>query len=447
MGVILDLGYILAAVIASPWVVYLLAQRRYREGFAGRLGFRLGPPREQCVWLHGSSAGEISLLKPLVARLERDHPDLPLVISTFTSTGLAAAARSYPDHQVILFPLDLSFLIRRYFRRLRPSLIIIVESEYWPNFILSARRHQIPLAVLNGKMSDKSFRIYRWFGLSSFVLRRVSLLALQTEEHARRVCKLGAPAERVHVTGNMKYDLTAPAMEQDRHRLRHSLGLSDDDLVIIGGSVHRGEDEALLTAFVGLRQRHPQLRLILVPRYPEEAAEVAKTVEKAGLAAVLKTQLDGASLAATSDPVLIVDTVGELKSMYALSDIAYVGGSLYFRGANKGGHNLMEPAILGVPVVFGPYNFSFKDTVDDLLAAQAGIEVVTQADLISALQDLVSDPAKRRLMGQRARDVVLDGQGATDRNYALLNRYLRAARRRSDSESGSNWLAARRHAN
>jgi 3-deoxy-D-manno-octulosonic-acid transferase len=447
MGVILDLGYLLAAVIATPWVVYLLAQRHNREGFGGRLAWRLGAPLERSIWLHGSSAGEISLLRPLIARLEQDHPDLPLVISTFTSTGFQAARKTYPEHRVIFFPLDLSFLIRRYFRRLNPRLIVIVESEYWPNFILTARRQDIPVAILNGKMSQKSFRLYRWFWLSAYVLRRVSLLALQTEEHARRVCKLGAPRERVHVTGNMKYDLTAPALQQDIGAARRSLGIAENDTVLIGGSVHRGEDEALLQAFAVLRRSHSALRLVLVPRYPQEAAEVAGSVAQAGLSSVRKTELDQNPGLASADAVVIVDTVGDLKSMYGLSDIAYVGGSLHFRGANKGGHNLMEPAILGVPVIFGPYNFSFKDTVSDLLAADAGMQVATTAELTHSLERLISDAAARHAMGQRARRVVLDTQGATDRNYALLTPYLQAARRRSDAKSGSSWLAARRHAN
>ncbi len=446
MGVILDLGYLLAAVIASPWLIYLLSQRRHREGFAGRLGRGLGPPLDRCVWLHGSSAGEISLLKPLIARIEQDHPDLPLVVSTFTSTGFEAAARSYPQHRIVYFPFDLSFLIRRYFRRLRPTLIVIVESEYWPNFILSAHRHEIPVAILNGKMSQKSFRKYRWFWLSSAVLQRVSLLAVQTEEHARRLRRLGAPVSRVHVTGNMKYDLTAPALETDRASLRRELGLGESDLVVIGGSVHRGEDEALVAAFVELRQRYPQLRLILVPRYPQEATEVGRVIAEAGLTPAYKTAL-AATAPTAAEAVLVVDTVGDLKSMYAVSDIAYVGGSLHYRGANKGGHNLMEPAILGVPVVFGPYNFSFKDTVEDLLAAGAGVKVAGTGDLIEALDRLAGHPEQRRAMGRRARGVVLDGQGATDRNYALLNRYLGASPQRSDTERGSGWLAARRPAN
>ena len=446
MGVILDLGYLLATVIASPWVIYLLAQRRNRDGFAGRLGRGLGPPLNRSVWLHGSSAGEISLLKPLIARLERDYPDLTLVISTFTTTGFEAASRSYPRHRVVFFPFDLSFLIRRYFQRLRPSLIIIVESEYWPNFILAAHRHQIPVAILNGKMSQKSFRLYSWFWLSSFVVKRISLLALQTEEHATRVRELGAPADRVHVTGNMKYDLTAPALDTDRAGLRATLGLSEADLVMIGGSVHRGEDEALLRAFQKLRRRHPELRLILVPRYPQEAAEVSRLVSETGLEPVLKTALNKTPTTTSPDSVLVVDTVGDLKSMYLASDIAYVGGSLHFRGANKGGHNLMEPAILGIPVVFGPYNFSFKDTVEDLLAAGGGIKVETDDELFNALSTLASDPQARLHMGQRAREVVLSGQGATERNYGLLKGYLGMTRRRSDSESGSNWWAER-HAN
>jgi 3-deoxy-D-manno-octulosonic-acid transferase len=430
MGLLLDFAYLLACILLSPWLLYRLAFGPERRDFAMRFGVGLGAQLDASIWLHGSSAGEVSLLKPLVALLERDLPDTPLVISAFTATGIASARKLYPRHRVVQFPFDLSWVQHRFLRRFAPRLVIIVESEFWPNFIRCARRQGATVVVLNGKMSAKSYRLHARTGLIPRVLAELDLLAVQTDEHAQRLRSLGVSAARIRVTGNMKYDLTrAPADVEEGAALRRALGYASDDVVIIGGSLHEQEDEALLDAY-GARAASDRAALIVVPRYPADAALVEQHARARGHRAVRKS-----AIAAGTEPppgrsgVLIVDTVGELGKLYAAADIAFVGGSLYFRGANKGGHNLMEPAILSVPVLFGPYNFSFKETVDDLLAADAGRLVADASELTARIVELVADETERRALGLRAQRVVRAGQGATARNYDLLRELMRAAPR------------------
>jgi 3-deoxy-D-manno-octulosonic-acid transferase len=258
------------------------------------------------------------------------------------------------------------------------------------------------------------------------VLRRIDLLAVQTEEHAERFRSLGVDAGRIRVTGNMKYDLAPPAVGGDlRAAVRTALRFQPDDVVIIGGSLHVQEDEALLDAYVAARAANERAALVVVPRYPADAPLTEQHARARGFQAVRKSAVDsGAAAAPGRDGVLVVDTVGELGKLYAAADLAFVGGSLFFRGSNKGGHNLMEPAVLAVPVLFGPYNFSFKETVDDLLAASAGRLVRDAAELRSNVVELVGDERARRELGERARHVGRAGAGPPARNYALLTKLL-----------------------
>ncbi len=426
MPLLLDLAYLVACVLLSPWLLYRLLGASRRD-VAQRLGLGLGQPLPSCVWLHGSSAGEVAVLRPLVAALERDHPGVPLLISAFTATGLEAARKLYAGHRVVPLPFDLSFVVAGFLRHFNPRLLVVAESEFWPNLIEVARRRGVPVALVNGKMSAKSFRMHARTRLIPRALAKLTLAAVQTEEHAQRLTALGVEQRRLHVTGNMKYDLTrAAASVPEALELRRALGYGAADVVIIGGSLHEGEDDALLAAFAAARQRCPESALVIVPRYPAEAEAVEQRVRARGYATTRKTAIAAGAPAPGRAGVLVVDTVGELGRLYAIADLAFVGGSLFFRGANKGGHNLMEPAILGVPVLFGPYNFSFKETVDDLLAAKAGRLVRDVAELSAAVVALVSDRDSRRELGRRAQEVVYSHQGATSRNYALLAPLLRA---------------------
>ena len=426
MRFLLDFVYLAVLVLLSPWLLYRLCTAGRRD-FALRFAWGLREPTASSIWLHGSSAGEIAVLRPLVATLERDNPSATLVISAFTATGLAAARKLYARHRVVPSPVDLSFVVARYFDCFNPRLLVVAESEFWPNLIGLAHERGVPVALVNGKMSAKSFRVHARTRLVPRVLGKFAVLAMQTEEHAERLRALGVERGRLHVTGNMKYDLAHPAVGGETGAaLRAALGLEPDDVVIIGGSLHDREDEALLDAYAAARTRVAKAALIIVPRYPADTELVEQRARARGFAVTRKTAIDaGAARPPGRDGVLVVDTVGELGRLYSAADVAFVGGSLFFRGANKGGHNLMEPAIVGVPVLFGPYNFSFKETVDDLLAADAGRLVRDAAELRDAVVALAADGDARRALGRRAQRVIEAGRGATARNYALLVELLR----------------------
>ena len=327
--------------------------------------------------------------------------------------------------------------------RLKPCLLVVVESDFWPNHLLAAQRSGVPVAVINAKLSERSLRLHRISRIVPRALADVARIAAQTEEHAARFRTLGLPAERIAVTGNMKYDLTTDnANAGQRQEFRRRLGIAAESLVVIGGSLHPGEDRDLLAAFAAVAHAAHDIRLVIVPRYPDQAGSILASVRGDGFAAVAKTDLDrhaaggGTHASAALDgaaaaqqgvatnggakPVIVVDTLGELRSLYAAADIAFVGGSLYYRGSNKGGHNVMEPAILGLPVIVGPHNFSFRETVVDLKAADALLEVHDRDGLTRALESLVASAERRASMGQRARAVVLSGQGASAKNLALL---------------------------
>ena len=421
----LDLLYLLGLLLASPWLLYRLVRSSGWRDLPARLGLIAAPAG--AVWLHGSSVGEVRLIEPLIRLFEQRG--LPLIVSSHTSTGVRSAKLAYPGHTAFRLPLDLSFIQRRVMARLRPRLLIVVESDLWPNQLLAAESQNVPVAVINAKLSERSLRLHRASRIVPRALRNVALVAAQTEAHAARFEDLGVSRVRITVTGNMKYDLTVGEIDESvRAGLRQELEFADDACVIIGGSLHAREDEDLLAAFRHVLDATPSARLVIVPRYPDQAARVMHNVARAGFEAIAWSETRRSAGGADKDrAVMVVDTLGELKRFYAASDIAFVGGSLYFRSSNKGGHNLMEPAILGLPVLFGPYNLSFSETVADLLAADAGIMVRDRNELAAALSALAESKVRRLEMGASARRVVIDGQGASERNFELLLPLLESA--------------------
>ena len=442
MGLILDFGYLLGVLAGMPWFLYRITVRGDWRSIPRRLGFGQPPPARGSIWLHGSSAGEISLLRPLIRRLAEEYPAAPVVISAYSSTGFAAASRNYPEARVIFFPLDLSFVVRRFLRRYDPRLIVIVESDFWPNFLRATRARGIPVTVINGKMSERTCRIHARTRLVPRLLRGVRIIAVQTGAHASRFRRLGVSEARIAVTGNMKYDLTVSDGPPSAD-LRQALNYTPQDVVIIGGSLRDGENRVMADCWRTLARGRKGIGLIMVPRYPMDAARIESDLEAKSLPVIRKSDIDaGRARAPGCGGVLLVDTVGELRTLYGVADIAYVGGSLFARGSNKGGHNVIEPAIQGIPVLFGPHHFSFSDTVEDLLSAGAGIRVGDAAELRKSLEGLLSDGEIRRRMGHRAREAILRRQGATERNYDLLAPSLEALRERRASPPPAFWSLA-----
>ena len=421
MRYLYDLLYVVLLLAMSPrflWVA--LRHGKYRQGWSARL---LGwVPRRvgvgDAVWFHAVSAGEVNLLRPLVAEWQRCQPHSVVCISTATRTGYELALERFPDQAVFYAPLDFSWAVAAAMRRIRPSLLVLVELELWPNLIGAAVRRNVGIAVVNGRMSDRSMRGYRWIRpWTSRVLQSIDLLAVQNEEYAARFIELGARSHTVQVTGSVKFD----GAETDRdnattRRLGGLAGLMSRDLVFLAGSTQRGEEAAAISAFRKLRAHHPSLRLILVPRHPERFQEVADVLEDSGLPWVRRSELPGSRLPASG--VLLVDRVGELGAWWGLAQIAFVGGSF----GSRGGQNMIEPAAYGAAVCFGPNTHNFRAVVEAMLQREAAVVVASTDELSQFVERCLEDPVYAESLGRRAQGLVVENLGATVKTIDLLGR-------------------------
>lgn len=444
MPCLLDVVYLLVLLIASPWLIYkAVTTGKYRVGvwrkFWGLTPIRSGS--RPCVWFQAVSVGEVLLLRPLLAGFRRRWPDWDIVLSTTTNTGFDVARKTFPDVDVFYWPLDFSWAVRRAFSRIRPSLVVLAELELWPNFVRLVGKH-VPIAVVNGRMSPRSYRGYRRIRpLMAAVLRQVRLLAMQTEEYAERMRTLGAPPERVHVTGSVKFDGVNTQRDHPRTReLGRLLGLKRHpergELVWVVGSTQAPEEQIALDIYRRAVERFPHLRLVLVPRHAERFDEVAALVERSGFPLLRRSRIgaEGAGKLARDGegsggaPVVLLDTLGELGAAWGLADVAFVGGSL----SPRGGQNMIEPAACGVAVTFGPHVWNFRDTVERLLENQAAVQVADAAEWERVTLRLLEDGAERHRLGDAARRLVLMQQGATERTLDLLHPLVASARTSGD---------------
>ncbi len=469
MALLLDVLYVLCLVAMSPYVLWkMVTTEKYRAGLRERFG-RLAPrpgaaAGRPCVWIHGVSVGEVLASKPLVSEIERAFPDHDIAISSTTSTGVRVAAEQFPKHRVLYYPVDLSLAVSRAIRAIRPSVIVLVELELWPNFLHRAFVEGVPIVLVNGRISDRSFRGYLWIERLLFrPLQKIRFFCVQTDEYAKRFLALGVPREQVLVTGNMKYDnlpipgtLDVEALSAEyRARLRIAPGAP----VLVAGSTHPPEEKLLLGVYQRLRRDRPGLRLVIVPRHLERLQDVIADVKASGQPYALKTELDAAagngrrfasavsstststSLSAGTEPVIIVDTRGELARLYACATVVFVGGSLIAHG----GQNMLEPAGLGKPVLFGPHVFNFTEAKEMLLRAGGAEAVSDAAGLEAAVRRLLADPAETVELGRRGREAVLASRGAAARNVEVLKRVVEGAEesRRARLRAGAAGSRAR----
>jgi 3-deoxy-D-manno-octulosonic-acid transferase len=455
----------------SPWVLFrIIVQGKDRTGWRERL---LGavPPRESdrpCVWLHAVSVGEVLQLQPVLDSLAAEHSDCEFVISTTTVTGHEVARKKYPQHRVIFMPLDFSWAVNRALRRIAPAALVLVELELWPNLILNASRLGIPVLLINGRIGERSYRGYRRVRpLVRFFLAKLSLCAVQNEKYAERLRDLGADPAKVVVTGSIKFDRIDIRRDNPRTaELRRAFDLHPNETVFIAGSTQAPEEQYALDTFLALRPKHPNLRLVLVPRHKERFDEVARLVEETyGLPLVRRSgrMVDGGRWMVDGDesnakpvspssiphppitelstqygvlssqhsalrtqhsplspPILLLDTLGELAACWGLADIAFVGGSL----TNRGGQNMIEPAGYGAVVLFGPNTWNFRDVVEMLLTGDAARIVHSAADLTEQVAWLLDHPVEAASLGRRAQQLVLTQQGATRLTVDLIGRSL-----------------------
>ena len=424
MSRIIALVYPFVYLLALPFIVYRLIRSPGHAQLSQRFGFGLGEPQRHSIWLHASSVGEVMLLEPLIAALEEEYPDAPVLVTAFTATGVATARQRFPRHRVFASPFDFGLCVQRFVDRFDPQLLIVVESEFWPGLLNRLCKSDIPVIVLNGKMSARSVALHARTRFVAEALRNVAVIAVQDAANAGRIRSLGVDDERICVTGSMKYDLVSSV---EKVVTRIELGIADDAFVV-GGSLHDGEDDVFLEAIFDPEPVVSGVTAMIAPRYPDAAPRILESAKSRGLRALLKSELDCSENHPGVFDVCVIDTLGELRYMYALADVAFVGGSLYYRGAAKGGHNLMEPAICAVPVLFGPHNYSFADIARELVQRNGGAQVRDAAELRGLLTRLHRDPSLAVSMGEAARSVVLAGQGATALNLDLVRGLLEQGR-------------------
>jgi 3-deoxy-D-manno-octulosonic-acid transferase len=407
----------LAALPFAPLV--LLCGARYREGLAQRFGFYPNAARQALastrpLWIHAASVGEVRSAEPLVRELKARAPERKLLLSTFTATGNRIARQIPAVDAAIYLPLDLSWTVRRALRAFDPAMLVIIETEIWPNLLRGAFRRGVPIVLLSGRLSEKSLARYAMLrGFFRRVLAFFTAFGMQSAGDAARITALGAAEKKVSVVGSLKF----AAYSDDGWR-KIAACKNPVRPLLVAGSSHRGEEEILLQAFGLTRARFPELSLVLAPRHPERFAEVEKLLaaspfgfrRRSGLAVDQYFNHD----------VLLLDSVGELPKFFAAGDIAFVGGSL----VDSGGHNVLEPARFQKPILFGPHMSNFKSIAEDLKRKGAAIEVRDAEELARALMDLLADAPERRRMGERAAQVAGANGDALARNFDLAQRYL-----------------------
>jgi 3-deoxy-D-manno-octulosonic-acid transferase len=417
---VLNCIYLLLLVALAPWfAVQALLRGKYREGFAAKF-LGLAPKRtsnRRCLWFHAVSVGEVNLLGPLVEKIEDRHAGWDCVISTTTMTGYALARTRYPDITVFYCPLDFSWAVRTAMRRVRPDVLVLAELELWPNLIRAAGEFGAKVAIINGRLSDHSFRGYRRLRpLVAGLLQRIELIAVQNDEYAERFRALGASEESLCVTGSIKFDNAVTDRDNPKtKRLRELAGIAPSDVVFLAGSTQHPEESLALAAFEKLAPQWPNLRLILVPRHPDRFEEVAALLDASGVCWQRRSSLGGPA-ADSQARALLVDTVGELGAWWGTAHIAFVGGSL----SRRGGQNMIEPAAYGAAVAFGPNTWNFRDVVAALLAQDAAKVVRGGEEMTEFVRTALTTPEQAAAMGRRAQALVREQLGATERTIAAL---------------------------
>lgn len=417
----------LALFLSLPyWVFQMLRHSKYHKGFGERLGkvpTRIfSQPVRPAIWIHAVSVGEVLAISAVVESLRSNFPHHRIVVSTTTGTSQRLARQRFGEENVFYFPLDFGFAIRPYLRLLRPVLVVIAETEFWPNFLRLAHESGARIAIVNARISDRSLPGYcRFSRIFKRILNQVDLFLTQTSEDARRLHDIGAPGDRVQVSGNLKFDVPLPSATPIVASLRSALENEGAGPVFVCGSTVQDEEPLLLRAFQNVIASYPKAVMILAPRHPERFAEVSKLLQNLRMPNWRRSTWNGEPLAGG---VLLLDTIGELTSLYALADVAFVGGSLVPRG----GHNIIEPAQHGVAIVVGNHTENFRDIVE-LFASRDAVKIVGPAELPLVFMELIANDnngenSERLALGRRAAETVREQMGATERTMSELRKLL-----------------------
>jgi 3-deoxy-D-manno-octulosonic-acid transferase len=414
-----NLLLISAAVLSLPWWAFQMRLPKYRSGLRERLGSvpeRLKSAKPGVIWVHAVSVGEVLAVGQLITELQQKCPDRQVLVSTTTATGQKLARERFGDDHVFFMPLDFGFAVRPYLNALKPHLIVLAETEFWPNLLHLAGKRGTALATVNARISDRSFpryQLFKWF--FGRILSEVDLFLAQTAEDAERLRAIGAATERVRVSGNLKFDIRPSAQSRLVNDLRQAI--NKDSPVIVCGSTADGEEEPVLAAFRQVQSEFPAAVMVMAPRHPERFEKVANLISAAGFA--LQRRSAWSPQQAVKAGIFLLDSVGELAAVYALADIAFVGGSL----VPTGGHNILEPAQYGAAIVVGTQTFNFRKIVS-LFQKGDAIKIVTAETLGPQLLALLNQPEDRQRLGGRAKDLFARHAGATRRTLDALGPLL-----------------------
>jgi 3-deoxy-D-manno-octulosonic-acid transferase len=419
MFIIYDFIFLIFAIFYLP--IFLLRKKSHR-GFSRRLGII---PRELSfrnpVWIHAVSVGEAIAVRGLWQKLKQNFPTKEFLISTVTVSGNKIVSRMADDDYITYLPLDFGLIVKKVIDRIKPSIFIIAETEIWPNLISYLFRKNIPIVVVNGRISDASFRGYLFIRLLiKPILNKVNMFCLQSKRDAERLLRLGVRPEKIQVTGNMKFDIRGE-QEDTQRDYRALLNLGSQEKLFLAGSTHTKEEEIIIQAYKHLLLEVPGLRLMIAPRHTERASKVESVIMKYGFTPTCIHQLiQESNRKPYAQPVFVLDTIGNLSSFYKIADVVFVGGSL----VRKGGHNILEPASWGKPVLFGPHMFNFRDIADLFLENKVGILVHNAVELKAAAKALLADLQKSKALGEKARELILANQGATQLNLEYISKLM-----------------------
>jgi len=430
MRFVIDFVYLLLAVAISPIVIYrVIRHKRYRTGWAQRFGRIIRKDRalKNCIWLHAVSVGEVNAATTVIEELQNRFPDFEILISTTTDTGFARASALFGENlQVFYFPFDLSWIMRRAFRKIRPAICLLMELEVWPNFVRIAQQLNIPVVVVNGRISDKSFSRYKKIKpIAKKIFCKVTLVLAQTDEYAQRFKEIGCPDEKVIVTGSLKYDtaqITDKVEGADALAIQLNIG---EGRLWVAGATGNDEEQILLDVYRNLKQQDQfsDLRLAIVPRKPERFDEVAQIIEQTSLPLIRYSRLKDKTTPPTTDKqaVILGDTMGDLRKFYSLATIIFVGRSL----VPMGGSDMIEAVALGKCTVFGPHAFNFKQTVDALLEDNGAIMVKDEQDLLRTMQKCLAKPDFARKIARNGREVIRKNKGATAKAIEQIAKFVK----------------------
>jgi 3-deoxy-D-manno-octulosonic-acid transferase len=421
--------YNIILLVGSPVIVLiLLLKKRCRRGLPQRLGFKLpqgADTGKEVLWIHAVSMGEVLASVPLVTALHKAFPHLTVLMSTVTDTGREAVEQRLAGiARHCYLPLDWPWTVRRFIQHVRPKAFLVIETELWPNVLKELHAQGVSSALVNGRLSTRSFHRYLWVkSFMKYVLSSFKVCLVQSDRDAERMISLGAFKERVHRTGNMKFDVELVGLTSRSTQVHpHTIGLREDEILLVAGSTHPKEEEILLASYQEIQKAHPKVVLLMAPRHIERSQQLEEMVRSFGLNVTRRSRIpqEGTPESETSARVIVLDSRGELAQVYALAQVAFVGGTF----VPVGGHNLLEPASWGKPVLFGPFTDHCQEIAQFLIDSGGGRQIGDAREMAALILRILKDPSLGDQMGQAARRVVLDNQGVVKRNVELLRPLL-----------------------